>query len=148
MVHNMLIRELYVHAVPSEGESCSADDEEDSDETELEELEEDLLAGGSISGVVDRALVDLVGSVEVSCEDGFRCSSEGTCEPVDGPCSRDSANPSCDDEGNYRPLQCFAVGGEEGTYRCYCVHPNGTRVPGTEEIITERGDAPDCVGLG
>ena len=56
--------------------------------------------------------------------------------------------PSCDDEGNYRPLQCSAVEGEEGIFRCFCAYPNGTRVPNTERRITEKRDAPDCVGIG
>ena len=74
--------------MPSEGESCSDndDDEDDEDDEDVDEteLEEELLAGSSISGVVDRALIDLVGSIEVSCEDGFRCSRGGVCERIEG----------------------------------------------------------------
>ena len=85
MAHDKLIRELHLHAVPSEGESCTVnDDDDDDDDVDETELEEELLAGSSFSGVVDRALIDLVGSMEVSCEDGFRCSSEGVCEPIEG----------------------------------------------------------------
>ena len=73
---------LPLHLVPSEGDSCSVEDNDDGelDETELEKL----FAMDRISGVVERALVSLVGSMEESCADGFRCSSEGTCEPIEG----------------------------------------------------------------
>ena len=67
---------------------------------------------------------------------------------LSGQCISDPAMPSCDDDGSYRSLQCSAVEGEEGTYRCYCAHPNGTQVPDTEKTVTEREDVPDCVGIG
>ena len=76
-----------LYAVPSEGDSCSVEDDEDDgeqDETELERLERRLFVRDRISGVVERALVSLVDSVEDSCGDGFRCSSEGMCEPIEG----------------------------------------------------------------
>ena len=71
--------------MPSEGDDCSMENDGELGETELEELKKKLLEGGSrIFGVVERALISLVGSVEVSCGDGFRCSSEGMCERIEG----------------------------------------------------------------
>ena len=72
-----------------EGDSCSVEDDEDDgeqDETELDRLEKRLFVRDRISGVVERAraLVSLVGSVEDSCGNGFKYSSEGMCEPIKG----------------------------------------------------------------
>ena len=58
---------------------------EEDDVGELDEAEVgELFARDRISGVVERALLSLVGSMEDSCADGFRCSSEGMCEQIEG----------------------------------------------------------------
>ena len=54
----------------------------------------------------------------------------------------------CDENGNFRPLQCHQV--SDGTHTCHCVHPrNGSMVPNTmRRGITQREDAPDCESRG
>ncbi|XP_072895083.1 nidogen-2 [Hemitrygon akajei] len=61
--------------------------------------------------------------------------------------------PQCDDEGNFRPMQCHS-----GTGYCWCVYENGQEVPGTrtapgtgqprcgEPVLTEN-PKPPCVEL-
>ncbi|XP_005996047.1 nidogen-2 [Latimeria chalumnae] len=47
--------------------------------------------------------------------------------------------PECDEEGNYRPLQCHS-----GTGSCWCVDANGWELPGT---LTPVGSAPPRCGV-
>ena len=68
-----------------------------------------------------------------------------------GPCINRTtmdAQVTCDEDGNFDPLQCRRM--NDGTRTCYCVFPgNGSMVAGTMRTgIREREDAPDCVARG
>lgn len=54
----------------------------------------------------------------------------------------------CTPEGDFEPLQCVPEG-PNGLMSCDCVHPsNGTVLPGTATVVSDRADAPDCNALG
>lgn len=112
------------------------------------------------AGAKERAAVGLVGRVSTPCRSGYVCRRVGLkemrCQPEDpnGPCiqRRDNlTNPDpyvdCDDNGNFKPLQCGPMADTRRSRSrevCYCVHPNGSIVEGTEERVRPGRRMPDC----
>ena len=53
----------------------------------------------------------------------------------------------CAPDGSFEPLQCQPD--VEGLMRCVCVQPgDGTPIPGTDVLVENIEDAPDCDQLG
>ena len=66
-----------------------------------------------------------------------------------GPCviaHASSPQLACTPEGDFEPLQCH---GEHGVTTCQCIHPeDGSLMPGTQVMISDLDDTPNCNLLG
>ena len=70
-----------------DGDTCDTGEGEEGDGDEEDSAGDggdNFDVAGTISGALDRLLVSTVGSVEVTCGEGLRCSDQGVCETVDG----------------------------------------------------------------
>lgn len=54
----------------------------------------------------------------------------------------------CDVNGLFKPLQCTTID-DSVAFQCVCVRPSdGSPLTGTEVVVTDLGDAPDCSAIG
>ena len=68
-----------------------------------------------------------------------------------GPCliaENNGRSVDCDVSGMFKPLQCNSID-DSIALRCVCVLPSsGDPLAGTEVIVIELDDAPDCSAIG
>ena len=79
---------------------------------------------------------------EASCYQMALSSLAGTCVRA----RAESPSLACNPNGDFQPLQCRTEG---SITTCECVQPSdGTPIPGTQVVISDLDDIPECTPLG